>query len=149
MIKISRSFNNSTTRNSITIRLLSQVVSSKSNSNTSSNSSINSSSSSSSSISSKSTTSNKVIVVDGNSQLDYSTVGRYYQTLVHKGGQGALGLRDLKHLFEKCLQPDHLKYAIKGKNLCHIIILLDNTYLLFLSKLLKCIKERDMIFLKK
>lgn len=57
---------------------------------------------------------NKVTIVDGNSQLDYSTVGRYYQSLVHKGGQGALGLRDLKHLFGKCLEPDHLKYAIKA-----------------------------------
>ena len=118
MIKISRSFNRNITRNSITTRLLSQVVNSKSTSNSSSNSNSsnsNSSSSSSSSSSSKSATANnKVIVVDGNSQLDYSTVGRYYQTLVHKGGQGALGLRDLKHLFEKCLEPDHLKYAIKG-----------------------------------
>jgi hypothetical protein len=57
---------------------------------------------------------NNITIVDSNSKLDYSTIGRYYQSLVHKGGQGALGLRDLKHLFGKCLEPDHLKYAIKA-----------------------------------
>jgi len=89
-------------RNNNIIRSLSQVVNSSKSSSSSNNSN------------SKSDVVNKVVVIDNKTQLDYSTVGRYYQTLVHKGGQGALGLRDLKHLFEKCLEPDHLKYAIKG-----------------------------------
>jgi len=95
-------------RNNNIIRSLSQAV------NSSKSSSSSSSRGGGGNDNNKSAVINKVVVIDSKTQLDYSTVGRYYQTLVHKGGQGALGLRDLKHLFEKCLEPDHLKYAIKG-----------------------------------